>query len=170
MTLDILYHYLWQPLHIIEKHKLTPPLTVAYTALGVLTGLVILITNHISLLFGMSIILFLCFLCGFQSVAIDFLAQWHRYKAQSLALFTWLSISTLPLSGILYCHYIFPEGPIKNLITLTLFSYMIYLQVKTVQTLYRSSIWVSVALYTAPFLIVSTALFSMMTLTISFLS
>ncbi|MFT5170707.1 MAG: hypothetical protein ACI9BD_000476 [Candidatus Marinamargulisbacteria bacterium] len=101
------------------------------------------------------------FLAGI-SVCFDFFAQIFQLKAQSLKLFFWLGMTLSPLLLTPPLHILqmtFP--PIFYVITLAealCFLSVLYLQIRTIQALYETTLKQSIVIYCLP-LIAFTAIF-----------
>ena len=91
------------------------------------------------------------------SSILDFIAQLFKFRAQSVRLFCWLSLSLLPLTlGIPLSQFLWSFPSLTSVLTLFAFIItggIIYFQILVIKSLYKASIGASLFIYTSPIIL-----------------
>ena len=166
-----LFDYICNPVKTIQTRQHIPPTRLALLILGFLSITSLNNLVPIQSLFIQSIFMFslliLCIL--FQACCIDFISQLQHSKSQLIPLISWLSMALLPF---LILH---PLNTLADVLQLPLFFSDLYywavlylsvfLQIKTIQILYRYYSFKSTLIWFSPLLIIGVLILSIAGLT-----
>ena len=155
---NLLYHYITNPKKTLSFYTALNP-TPAVILIIFLTSLSHAIYGDITL--SILSIVFSCL--GFfgtlliLSLIWDFTAQLLNCEAKSMQLFSWLGLSLLPTLLTPPLHLLSPIKPATNLFSLLLIFIPLgiaYLQILTLQSLYKISLKKALAIFFLPMIIV----------------
>lgn len=143
--LRLLYLYILQPNRVLSLCKTKTPVKTALfflllSSIGDLPGF---FTTGSELVFTLAVLFLLNTLfVTWLALGWDFLAQWFGSQGQSLRLWAWISLSFIPTSIFIGLSplYELSNTLLSSLLTILAIAttlYVIYLQIRTIKTLYN---------------------------------